>query len=191
MNSSKPARNISISCKAGHADILLFDEIGQGMFGGVTASDFAKQLSALGKVEDINVRINSPGGDVFDGLAIYNSLKAHPAPVNVRIDGLAASIASVIAMAGDTVEIAETALFMAHNPWSAVIGEANDLRKMADTLDLIKGQLQIAYARSGKTADELSAIMDAETWLTGAEAVSAGFCDSLCTSAKRLRLSEL
>lgn len=164
------------------AEILIYDVIGEDFWsgGGVTAKGFAETLKALGKVQTINLKINSPGGDVFDGVAIYNNLVQHPAKVNVFIDGLAASIASVIAMAGDNITIAENGMMMIHNPWTFAMGDANDLRQSADVLDKIKATMLTTYSkRAGVTEAEASAIMDAETWYTGQEAVDAGFADDV------------
>lgn len=156
------------------ADVLIYDYIG---WGGVTAADFAKELQAL-TVKTINVRINTPGGDVFDGLAIYNSLKGHGATIHVQIDGIAASIGSIIAMAGQTVTMGESAFLMIHNPWALVIGNAADMREMALTLDKIGGSLAGVYAtRQGVTKDQAQAWMDAETWFTAEEARAAGLAD--------------
>ncbi len=156
------------------ADILIYDYIG---WGGVTAAEFAKELQAL-TVKTINVRINTPGGDVFDGLAIYNSLKGHGATIHVQIDGLAASIGSIIAMAGQTITMGESAFLMIHNPWAIVIGNAADMRDMALTLDKIGGSLAGLYAtRPGVTKEQAQAWMDAETWFTAEEAKAAGLAD--------------
>lgn len=158
------------------ADVLIYDYIG---WGGVTAADFARELQAL-TVKTINVRINTPGGDVFDGLAIFNSLKSHGATINVQIDGIAASIGSIIAMAGQTITMGESAFLMIHNPWALVIGNAADMREMAMTLDKIGGSLAGIYAtRQGVTKDQAQAWMDAETWFTAEEATAAGLADAV------------
>jgi ATP-dependent Clp endopeptidase proteolytic subunit ClpP len=161
-------------------DVLIYDQIGEGFFTeGVTALTFARELAAI-TAPRINVRINSPGGSVFDGLAIYNSLKRHPAHTVVHIDGLAASIASVIALAGDEVHMAANALFMIHNPWGLAQGDARELRKIADTLDLVRDQMIETYRqRCALTDEELMAALDAETWYTAAEAVEVGFVDQV------------
>lgn len=162
------------------ADIYIYDEIG---YWGITAVDFAAQLKELGAVSTINLHINSPGGNVFDGIAIFNLLKNHKASVTAYVDGLAASMGSVIPMAADRIVMPENALMMIHNPWGGAVGEAEEMRKMADVLDKIKSSLMSVYInRTGKTEEEISAIMDAETWYTGAEAVAAGFADELAPS---------
>lgn len=168
------------------AEILIYDEIG---YWDINAKDLARDLKDIGNVSNIDVRINSPGGSVFDGTAIYNLLKNHNAEVTVYIDGLAASIASVIAMAGDKIVMAENALMMIHNPWSGVWGEADDMRKEAEVLDKIKDSIIATYvSRTGKTADELSAMMDEETWLDATEAVELGFADE--TTEPRLEAAK-
>lgn len=154
-------------------EIYVYDEIG---FWGITAKEFARDLKELDPKDSIDLRINSPGGSVTDGIAIYNLLKRHKARVNVFVDGLAASMASVIAMAGDTITIPENALMMIHNPWGGAMGDADEMRKTADLLDKMKKALISAYAeKTGMEDDEISALMDSETWMTGAEAVQNGF----------------
>lgn len=161
-------------------EILIYDQIGEDWFGdGVQAKKFAEELRDLGDIETIELRINSPGGSVWDGNAIYNTLRGHKATVNVTIDGLAASIASVIAMSGDTITMPENALMMIHNPATIAFGEAEEMRKAANMLDKIKLGAMAAYHRkSGVSTDELSEMMDAETWLLAEDAVSLGFADA-------------
>lgn len=157
----------------GATEIYVFDEIG---YWGVTAKDFARDLKEVKPNGSIDLHINSPGGSVTDGIAIFNLLKNHSATVNVVIDGLAASMASVIAMAGDTITMPENALMMIHNPWGGAMGDAEELRKTADVLDKMKSALISAYVnKTGKDTAEISALMDSETWMTGAEAVEMGF----------------
>lgn len=157
----------------GATEIYVFDEIG---YWGVTAKDFARDLKEVKPNGAIDLHINSPGGSVTDGIAIYNLLKNHPSTVNVIIDGLAASMASIIAMAGDTITMPENALMMIHNPWGGAMGDAEELRKTADVLDKMKSALISAYVnKTGKDAEEISALMDDETWMTGSEAVEMGF----------------
>lgn len=161
----------------GSVEILLYDEIGGW---GITAKQFAQDLAACGDVSQINLRIHSPGGDVFAGMAIYNTLKAHPARVDVYIDGLAASMASVIAMAGDKVYMPTNAMMMIHKPWGAQGGDADDMRRYADLLDKVEGTLVQAYvSKTGKSAEEIHALLKDETWMDGSEAVAAGFADQL------------
>lgn len=156
------------------ADIMIYDYIG---FGGISASDFANELNAV-KAKTITVRMNTPGGDVFDGLAIYNSLKSHGAKIHVRVDGLAASIGSIIAMAGDTITMGESAFLMVHNPWALTIGNSADMRQMADVLDKIGGSLADIYAsRATVTKEQAQQWMAAETWFTAQDAKTAGLAD--------------
>jgi ATP-dependent protease ClpP protease subunit len=155
-------------------EILIYDEIWAF---GTNANDFVKGLKGV-TTPKISLRINSPGGDVFDGLAIYNALRAHPAKKTVHVDGLAASIASVIAMAGDEIVMADSAFMMIHDSWGLAIGNSEELRALADTLEKIDGSIAGIYAtRTGKKADDLRAMMDAETWMTAAEAVEMKFAD--------------
>ena len=176
----------SIKAKATDtAEISIYDEIG---FWGVTAQSFSKDLKALGgNLKQINLHIHSPGGDVFDGIAIYNLLKNHPANVTVYIDGLAASMASVIAMAGDEVIMPENAMMMIHKPWGIQGGDAEDMRKYADLLDKVEDTLIPAYAaKTGKSAEELAEMLAAETWLNGKECVEHGFADKLAEPVKAM-----
>jgi len=126
--------------------------------------------------EEITVRLNSPGGDVFDGLAIFNLLKEHPAKVTVKVDGYAASSASIIAMAGDEVVMGVGSQLMIHNPWTFALGESKDLRKTADTLDEIKGGLVDVYLTKVESdAETVSDWMDEEKWMGVEEAQELGF----------------
>ena len=169
----------SIKAKANEvAEISIYEEIGGW---GVSAKTFANDLKALGgNLKQINLHIHSPGGDVFEGLAIYNLLKNHPANITVYIDGLAASMASVIAMAGNEVIMPENAMMMIHKPWGIQGGDAEDMRKYADLLDKVENTLIPAYAsKTGKTPEELAEMLSAETWLNGKECVEQGFADKL------------
>jgi len=178
--SERPWFTIQAKADSKSAEVFIFDTIGDGLFGGVSAKSFAKELNALEGVTELNVHINSPGGSVFDGVAIYNLLAKHPATVNVQIEGMALSIASIVAMAGDTVTIAENAMFMIHNPWNIVVGDAAELRKTADMMDTVKGQMITTYQhKTGLDEALLSDMMDAETWLTGDEAAAQGFADEV------------
>jgi len=162
------------------AEISIYEEIGMG---GVTPASFISQLTALGKIP-ITVRINSLGGSVFDGLAIYNLLRDHVGGVTIKIDGVAASMASVVAMAGTRVIMSESALMMIHNPNSEVAGEASDLRNMAQVLDQVKNSLVAAYHRKTKMApNKIAMMMDAETWMSATEALELGFIDAVEKSA--------
>lgn len=170
----------TMQAKAGVGEIFLYDDIGDGFFGGITAKDFAGDLKALGTLTTLNVFINSPGGSVFDGVAIYNILRRHQARKVVSIDGLAASIASVIAMAGDERSIAANGMIMIHDPWSMAFGTADDMRKTADSLDKVRTALLGTYVdRTTTPEDEISAMMTEETWFGAEEALDLGFVDTI------------
>jgi ATP-dependent Clp endopeptidase proteolytic subunit ClpP len=161
-------------------EILLYDAIGPAYYGLISAKEVVDQLKAAGDVKAISLRINSPGGDVFEGFTIYNALKNHAATVAIAIDGMAASIASIISMAGDTIEIAENAMVMIHDPSSYAFGGAEEMRKQADLLDKIKEQcVEVYAARTGMDKEKLAEMMAAETWFTGQEAVDNGFANTL------------
>ena len=170
-----------IESKADKAEIWIYESIGEDFWsgGGVTSKKFQEELAAI-TAKQIDLHINSPGGAVFDGVAIYNLLKQHAAKVTTYIDGLAASIASVIALAGDRVVMAENALFMIHNPSGLVMGTADDMRKTADVLDKVRSTMSGVYSgKTGKAEDEINGLLDAETWFTAAEAMAAGFVDEV------------
>lgn len=163
-----------IQSKAEEATVFIYDEIS---YWGISPQTIATDLQAI-KADTIHLRLNTPGGAVFDGIAIYNLFKEHAAKVIVHIDGLAASIGSVIAMAGDEIRMAENATLMIHEPWSIVMGGAEDMRKEADLLDKAAGQIVGTYtARTGATQDQVLDWMGSETWFTAAEAKEAGFVD--------------
>lgn len=131
----------------------------------------------------VTVRLNSEGGNVIDGLACYNLLRSYPGEKTIVIDGMALSIASLIACGGDKVQMAENAWFMIHNPHNQAMGDGNDLRDMATLLDGMRDQLASVYsAKSGKAKDEILKLMDAETWLNGPQAKEAGFVDEVTAS---------
>lgn len=159
------------------ATVEIYDEVGMW---GITAADFTAALDALPKsTKTINLRINSGGGSVFGGLTIANRLRDHKATVNVTVDGVAASIASVIAMSGDTVTMARGSQMMIHNPSGVVMGQSADMRKMADVLDhLAVTSIADAYlSKAGGTADEWLARMAEESWYGPAEAVALRLAD--------------
>lgn len=164
------------------ADIWIYGDIGESWDDYVTAKDVADELKKLVGVKEITLKINSPGGNVFDGLAIYNSLKKFPAKIVTEIDGMALSIASIIALAGDEVRMAGNAVYMIHNPWTRAYGDSIEMRKVADQLDLVKNSLAGTY--SVKTGDkssleQISDWMNAETWFNSEEALKAGFVDQI------------
>lgn len=179
------ASGYSIKAKGAEAEIYLYGDVGDSWFGGVTAKQFADDLKAAGKVDTIHLHINSPGGDVFDGLTIYRLLVDHKAKVIVHIDGLAASIASVIAMAGSEIHISESGFLMIHNAWGLAIGNADEMRTMANLLDKTTASIRDVYvARTGKSATEIENWMTAETWFGATEAVDAGFCTDVADNMK-------
>lgn len=167
----------SIRARDEGAELSIYDEIGAY---GVSAKAFIAELGALASGTALELRLNSPGGSVFDAVAIYNALKRHEGAVTVTIDGIAASAASYVAMAGDEVVMPENAFLMIHDPSGLVMGTAGDMREMAEALDKIAGSLIKGYAaKSGKADDEIATLMAAETWFDAAEAVEAGFADRI------------
>lgn len=170
----------SMKARAEEAEVYIYEDIGSGWFGGVSAKQFAEDLRALGQVQTINTHINSYGGEVFDGVAMYRTLVDHPARVIVHIDGVAASSAATVAMAGDEIRITEAGFLMIHNASGAVFGEARDMRQMADLLDTISTTIADVYAaRTSRAHEEVVAWMEATTWMTAAEAIERGFADQL------------
>ena len=171
------------------ADIYIYDEISYFDYpemGIVSAKGFSKDFTAI-KASNINIYINSPGGAVDQGFAIYNEIKRSNARITVYIDGIAASIASVIAMAADEIVINENALLMIHNPWMMTVGDSKELRELADTLDKIGEQIANVYAaRSGKTVDEIKTAMAVETWFDCDEALEFGLVDTISENKAKI-----
>jgi ATP-dependent Clp protease protease subunit len=178
----------SVKAKANKsAEVLIYEDVGAGWFGGVTAKEFAAELKALGDVTSIDVRINSYGGDVFEGLAIYNQLVRHKATVTTHVDGIAASIASVIAMAGKEIRIAESGWMMIHDAWGMAVGNAAQMREMADRLQATSHTLmQIYAARTGVDEATLKQWMVEEKWFDASTAIESKFADSM---AENLRMA--
>lgn len=169
---------------ADSADIYLYDEISPWLQG-TSAQGVIAQLRNLKDVKTLNVHINSPGGSVFEGVAIYNALARHPGDVIVHVDGLAASIASVIMLAGKEIRIAENAMVMIHDPSCGCFGGSKDLRKQADVLDMIKDSIVNVYtARTGKKRETVAKMMTEETWMTAEDAVKEKFADSKVKAMK-------
>lgn len=163
------------------AELLLYDEIG---LWGVTAKAFTQALATAGP-GPLTLRINSPGGDVFDGLAMFSALNQHDGPVNVIVDGLAASAASFLALAGSTISMAPNAFLMIHNAWGVVVGNKGDMTDTAGVLTKIDGQLASLYAqKTGQGTDAIAQMMDAETWFTAQEAKDAGFIDTILPASQ-------
>lgn len=174
-----------MSASENEADIFIYGEITKYAweeYGEVSSITFKNELDELGEVENINLYINSPGGSVFEGLAIYNMLKRHQARITVYIDALAASVASVIAMAGNNIYMPENSLMMVHNAWTWAKGNAEQLRKAADDLDRInQSAIQTYLQKAGDKLDEetLKELLDAETWLSAEDAYKYGLCDEV------------
>jgi len=162
------------------AEILIFDVIGDDFFGeGISGLSVREALDEL-EGADVRVRINSPGGDVFEGIAIHNALREYPGNVIVVVDALAASAAAIIAMAGDEIIMAENATFMIHEPWTFAIGDAKELRAQAGILETINmGLIKTFARRSGLPEAEIEALLKAETWLSADETVDMGFADEV------------
>lgn len=158
------------------AEVLIYDDIG---YFGVSADQFVRELAEVA-APLINVRVNSEGGEVFDGFAIYNALRRHPSRIVCHVDGLAASAATYPVLAGDEVRIASNGMLMIHNPASLVMGEAADMRQEADLLDKLAGIIANLYSqRTGKPVEEVRGWMTAETWFTAEEAKANGFVDTV------------
>jgi ATP-dependent Clp endopeptidase proteolytic subunit ClpP len=171
-----------IRARTSGTEVLIYDEIGAY---GVTAKGFLAELGALPNDAAIDLRLNSPGGSVFDAVAIYNALRRHLGEVTVWIDGIAASAASYIAMAGDTIVMPENAFLMIHDPSGLVMGTAEDMRSTAEALDKVKVSLIQGYAtKSGKPDEEIAALMAAETWLDATEALDLGLIDRIAEPVK-------
>ena len=165
-------------------ELILYGDIASETWWGdeITPRQFTEELNALGNVPEIVVRINSGGGDVFAANAIYTRLKDNAAKITVKIDGWAASAATIVAMAGDVIEIPGNGVFMVHDPSIGLLGYFNEteLVKVSEELKVIKQSIVNGYAlKTGKAAEEIAAIMAAETWFDGKQAVDAGFCDRL------------
>lgn len=164
--------------------ISVYDVIGQDYWSGegVTAKRVAAALRSMGK-GPVTVNVNSPGGDMFEGLAIYNLLREHDGEVTVKVLSLAASAASIVAMAGDTVQIARAGFLMIHNAWVMAVGNRHDLKEIADTLKPFDDAMASIYAaRTGQDGKAMGKLMDAETWIAGEAAVEGGFADDLLPS---------
>ena len=159
------------------------------LFDDLTPKQFKADLDALGDIGELRLFINSGGGDVFAGQAIHSMLRRHPANVTVYVDGLAASIAAVVAMAGDKVIMPRNAMLMVHNPFTFGMGDAEEFRKLAATLDQIRESIFAAYRdKTGMSRDELLPLLDAETWMTAEDAVGMGFADEI-EEAKHIEAS--
>ena len=162
-------------------DVYIFDEIGMG---GVNAQGFIEEIKSF-KDSPMNLHINCVGGDVFDGMAIYNIIKKRTATTTVYIEGIDASMGSVIALAANKVVMAENSLFMIHNAWGGAMGEAKEMKKTAKLLDKISGEIADIYVKKTKLPyDKVKEMMDEETWLNAEEALELGFIDSISDAIK-------
>lgn len=170
------------------AELIIYGEISDMEFWGdeVTPKQMSQELTAMGDVSEIIVRINSPGGDVFAGVAIHSMLKRHQASKTVYIDGIAASIASIIAMVGDKIIMPKGSMMMIHSPMSSIrMARADRLRKQADLLDTIRDQMVGIYSeKSGISTEELNVLLEAETWYTADEAVASGLAHEIEANSK-------
>lgn len=163
-------------------ELILYGEISNETWWGdeVTPKQFKEDLDALGDIDTLNVFINSPGGDVFAGQAIYSMLKRHKAKIHVYIDGLAASMASVVAVVGDTVTMPRNAMMMIHNPYTYTAGNAEELREVASRLEkLCESMIEAYLNKISIDRDKLVELLDAETWLSADECKEYGFCDEI------------
>jgi len=158
-------------------DISIHDEIG---LWGISAADFIADLQAHKNATAINLSIHSPGGSVLDGFAMYNALKSHNAKIHGNVEGIAASAASFILMAADTISMPEDAFIMIHNAWGGAVGDAEELRSVADVMDKLQDSIVNIYEkRTGKTEGELRDMMAAETWMNANDALEHGFIDTI------------
>ena len=175
--------DIRVEASGDSTTVYVYDVI--DAYWGVSASDFARTLSAI-TTSEIVLRINSPGGDVFEARAMMAAIAEHPATVVAKIDGLAASAATALSLAADRVEISDGGFYMIHQAWTFALGNADDLRSTADVLGKVDDVLIAGYAkRTGKGDAEISAWMKAETWFTAQEAVDNGFCDAVTATAPK------
>ena len=158
-------------------EVMIYDEIG---LYGVNAKSFVEEIKEIPKSASVLLRINSPGGSVVDGLAIYDAVNRLPQKVTSRIEGIAASMASVVALAADEVVMSENSLYMIHNVWGGEVGDSDDLRKAADLMDKMSDRLVNIYvSKTGKSEEQVRSWMDEETWFDSSEAFESGFINSI------------
>lgn len=191
-NGDQPLRVVNKS--ATRAELTIYAPIGESLWGdSISAKQFSDTLNSLDSaVNEITVRINSPGGDVFDGIAIYNRLKQHKAKIIVHIDGLAASIASVIALAGDEIVIGDGALYMIHLPWTFSMGNRMDLENTINRLMDAEEQMIGIYAKRTKMdRTEIRKMLESETWLDADQAIDKGFVDKKADQSMPIAASAL
>lgn len=165
-------------------EILIYGDIGENFFGdGITAKSVKAQLDAADG--DVSVRLNSPGGDVFEGFAIYNLLDQHSGNVEVTVDGMAASAASVVMMAGSNITMSANSLAMIHDPWTLSVGGSDDMRATADLLDKVKASIVTTYmTRTSLPESTVVDMMRAETWFNADEAIAHGFAHDIAESSQ-------
>ncbi len=178
-------KRVAIEAKAegDHVTVYMYDVIDADY--GISAREFSQAVAGLEGAPTLNLRINSPGGDVFEARAIATAIKAYAGKVVAHIDGLAASAATTIAAAADEVIIADGSFYMIHNAWTLAMGDKNDFTETAALLDKVDGAIRADYvARTGMGEGEVRAMMDAETWLTAQEAVDMKFADKLADKPK-------
>ena len=179
---------LEVKAKAKVGEVYIYGEIDDFKWWGdeVTPTDIKDELAKLKNVDSVNIYVNSPGGGVFAGAAIYNEIKRFNKPTTSYVDGLAASIASLIVLAADKVVIPSNAMIMIHNVWTVVVGDYNELRDTADKIEKIQDSVVVqAYQdKTGMEKEKITELMDAETWLSGGEAVDLGFADELAEEQK-------
>lgn len=177
----KEATTFTAKAEADTLTLEIYDAIGADWFGqGITASIVSDAMKTAGDYSCLNVRLNSPGGDLFEGVAIYNLFRSCGKPVNVSVDGLAASAASLVAMAGDTITMGVGTQMMIHRAMGGAMGYADDMRKLADILDSVSASAADIYVtRTGMKKDKVMKLMDAETWMSANEALDSGFATAV------------
>lgn len=174
--------NFTMNPQKNTAELHFYGEIADTSWSkdDVTPRKVQDDLNTMNSAKDVDIFINSPGGDVFAGLAIYNMIKRLNKPTTVHIDGLAASAASVIAMAGDKIIMPNNSVMMIHNAWTLAMGNKEEIRDTADKLERIDNQLAQIYAdRTGRDIEVIKEMMEAETWMDGNEALAGKFCDEV------------
>lgn len=188
----KNMKSFSMSASETKAEITIYGAIGESIWeDSISAKMISEELKKLpASVKEISIRMNSPGGSVFDGMTIYERLKQHKAKKIVYIDGLAASIASIIALAGDEIVIGEGAMMMIHKPMSGLFGNSDELLKMVDILDKIESQMVSIYAkRTGLSRNEIATMLSKETWLTCDECLDMCFADKKIEASENLHIA--
>ena len=186
---NKKEFSFTAKADAGVLNLSLYGLIGADMFGdGVTAASVSDALSSAGEFSSVTLRVNSPGGDLFEGTSIYNALRALGKPINIVVDGLAASAASLVCCAGDTVTMNPGSMYMLHEAQALSMGYAADMRKMADVLDAVTASAADLYVqRTGMSKDDVLKLMNAETWLNPEEAVAAKFATSVGSEKAKVK----